>query len=375
MNDKTQFPAVQIAESVESVWGSSFVVAGCLKCGQAFLVEESRLGQYCPHCAQGVLQPQPARLRPEPPELLIPFQKNRQEIHVILQKFVQPVWLRCPDFTVQNLLMRVTPVYWPMWLVDADLQGDWRAEVGYDYQVKSSQESYHNGGWRSQDVLETRIRWEPRLGYLERHYDNVASPALNEHSRLARSLGSYRQQEKIPYQAEQVAHTVLQIPDLQPENTWPLAQAQLELRSSADCQQAAQGQHIRSFQINPSYSSLNWTQQLHPMYVTCYQDDDGQSHLVWINGQTGLIAGTRLASQKVGWKWAGILAAIAVGLFLLSLGAFAATPLLPPLSLVGILFIIFAFGFAVASIIPAVWPWQWNRRQTEHKIVTHDHSS
>jgi hypothetical protein len=375
MNETTQYPEIQIAESVETVWGISLKVAGCLKCGQAFLVEESRLGQYCPHCAQGVLQPQPARLRPEPPELLIPFRQNRQDARTILEKFVQPVWLRCPDFTVDNLLQRVTPVYWPMWLVDADLRGDWRAEVGYDYQVKSSQESYSSSGWHSQDLLETRVRWEPRLGYLERRYENVASPALNEHNRLGRSLGSYRLQEAMPYQVDQITHAVLQIPDLQPENTWPLAQAQLESHAAADCQQAAGGQHIRNFKINPAYGALNWTQLLHPMYVTCYRDDDDQPHLVWINGQSGAIAGTRLASQKAGWKWAGILAAIALGLFLLSLGVFAASALLPPLSLFGILFIILAFGCAVAAIFPAAWPWQWNRLQGEQKVVTHRQTS
>jgi hypothetical protein len=374
MNDTAQFPPVQIAESVESVWGVSLKVAGCLTCGQAFLVDESRLGQYCPHCAQGILQTQPARLRAEPPELLIPFRKNRQEIGAILGKFIQPVWLRCPDFTLENLLQRVTPLYWPMWLVDADLNGDWRAEVGYDYQVKSSQESYSASGWHSRDVLETRVRWEPRLGFLERHYDNVVSPALSAHSALANNLGSYHQPEAVPYQVEQITHAVLQIPDLQPENSWPQARTQLEMHAAADCQLAAQGQHIRSFQVNPTYSSLNWTQQLQPMYVSYYKDDDGQPHLVWINGQSGAIAGKRLASQKAGWKWAGILAALAIVFFLLSLGSFAASPLLPLLGLAGILFIILAFGSAVSSIIPVVWPWQWNRQQAEQKIVTHDHS-
>jgi hypothetical protein len=374
MNETAHFPQAQIAESVESVWGISLIVAGCLKCGQAFLVDESRIGQYCPHCAQGILQTQPARLRTEPPELLIPFRKNRQEISAILQKFIRPVRLRCPDFTFENLLQRVTPVYWPMWLVDTDLKGDWRAEVGYDYQVKSSQESYSSSGWHSHDVLETRVRWEPRLGFLERHYDNVVSPALTAHSTLARNLGSYHQQEAIPYQAEQITHAVLQIPDLQPDNSWPQAQTQLEMHASADCQQAAQGQHIRSFQINPTYSSLNWTQQLQPMYVSFYKDDEGQPHPVWINGQSGAIAGKRLASQKAGWKWAGILAGVAIVLFLLSLGSFAATPILPLLSLAGILFIILAFGSAVAAIFPIVWPWQWNRQQDEQKIVTHDHA-
>ena len=374
MNETAQFPQVQIAESVESVWGVSLKIAGCLKCGQAFLVEVSRLGQYCPHCAQGILQTQPARLRAEPPELLIPFRKNRQEIGAILEKFIQPVWLRPSDFTFDNLVQRVTPVYWPMCLVDAHLKGDWRAEVGYDYQVKSSQESYSAGGWHSRDVLETRVRWEPRLGYLERHYDNVVSPALNAHSALTRNLGSYHQQEAIPYQVEQITHAVLQIPDLQPENSWPQAQAQLEMHAAADCQQAAEGQHIRNFQINPTYSSLNWTQQLQPMYVSYYKDDEGQPHLVWINGQSGVIAGKRLASQKAGWKWAGILAGMAIVFFLLSLGSFAAIALLPLLSLAGILFIILAFGSALASIFPVVWPWQWNRQQAEQKIVTHDHA-
>ncbi len=371
MNDALQYPGTQITESVEAIWGIPLQVAGCPKCGQAFLVDESRLGQYCPHCALGVLETQPARLRPEPPELLIPFGKNRQEVRTTLEKFIRPVWLRCQDFTIEHLLQRVTPVYWPMWLVDADLKGDWRGEVGYNYQVKSSQESYNRNGWNSRDILETRVRWEPRLGYLERHYNNVVSPALNDHARLARNLGSYHQQNAIPYQVNQIANTVLQIPDLHPENTWPMAQAQLETAAAEECRQAAQGQHIRGYQINSTYSSLNWTQQLHPIFVTYYHDDGGQPHLVWVNGQTGTVSGARLASQKAGWRWAGILAGVALCLFMLSLGAFAASVLAPPLSFLGILLIMLAFVSAVASIFPAVWPWQWNRRQSQTRIVTH----
>ena len=70
----------------------------------------------------------------------------------------------------------------PVWLVDGEVQAEWRAEAGYHYQVVSHQDRYEDrrGGWSSREVKETRTRWEPRLGRLKRAYQNLRAPALEE---------------------------------------------------------------------------------------------------------------------------------------------------------------------------------------------------
>jgi hypothetical protein len=120
---------------------------------------------------------------------------------------------------------------------------------------------------------------------------------------------------------------------------------------------------VRRFSIRARYQSLCWTQLLLPVYTTLYTADDGSPRMVFINGQTGAISGPRLASQRKGWQLAGISAAIAAGIFLLSLLLFAAAALAPPLAALGILGVIVAFGVGVFAVVPAVWPWWWNSQQ------------
>jgi hypothetical protein len=355
-------PAIEIVETAETLWGLPLQPAGCSQCRQVYLVEATRLGGACPGCAVGRLEPQPARLRPEPPELLIPFQQSPADLRPVIDKFLKPVWLRPDDFNSRSLLQRLTPVYWPMWLVDSDLSGDWKAEMGYDYQVKSSQESYAQGGWKTREQVETRIRWEPRLGQLTRHYDNAAAPALNDADAITARIGATSRQPAVPYSPTALSQAVIRIPDLHPENAWPLAQAALHQAAAEECRQAAQAQHLRNYAIHAAYANLHWTQLLQPMYATYYLDDQGRPQIVLVNGQSGAIGGPRRASQRKGCLWSGIgLGSSAFLLFIYVLLVLLGKSI-PALASLAVMTICLALGLGVLSVILAAWPWQWNRR-------------
>lgn len=362
-------PSTSVIESLEEIWGIARQPAGCAKCKQVHLVVASLVGQTCPSCVRGMLEAQPALLRPEPPELFIPFRISREEIASILKEYTHSVWIRPDDFKADILLSRLTPVFWPEWLVDGDIMGTWSAEMGYDYQVKSSEETYRSGSWQTHEVIETRIRWEPRAGQVARRFDNIQVPGLEDHKHLMKVTGGYQTTQPVAYDTEKLGQASLRVPDLPPESAWPVAQAKLNQAAAESCTQAAAAQHVRNFNIQAEYESMNWTQLLLPMYVTYYTDDQGLTHPVYINGQSGSTGGLRLASQRKGWIWAGVLLAIGLVLFLSGMISFAATPLFPPLGVVGTLLIILGLVVGVASLIPAVWPWRWNREQEAPKVI------
>ena len=356
-------PPTQVVESTATLWGAALQPAGCAQCRQAHLVEAARLSQPCPNCARGQLVSQPASLRPEPPELLVPFGKSRQDVRAALDQFAGEVWLRPDDLDAGTMLQRAVPVYWPMWLVDSDVEGGWQAETGFDYQVKSSQESYTGRSWTTRDVVETRVRWEPRLGQIDRHYDNIAVPAISDHQQLVHHTGAYQMAQAVAYAPPHVAGAALRVPDLPPESAWPLAQANLDKAAAEECRQAANAQHLRNFSLRAAYENLHWTQLLLPLYATYYTDDEGRPRPVYINGQTGAIGGVRLASQRKGWMWAGIMGGIAASVFVAALLVSALGAVFPPAVIIGVILGILAVGLACAAIVPAAWPWQWNRRQ------------
>jgi len=355
----------QLFETVEEGWGLRLAALGCTSCGQAHLASEESAGIPCPACGTGRLEVQPARLRREPPELMLPFLHSRQELKTLLETFVHPVWLAPDDFKTENLAQRTIPLWLPMWLVDSRVRGEWQAQAGFDYQVKSSQEYFEGGRWHTREVIEPRIRWEERRGEIDRHYDNTTAPALQENARLVEMGGGYDLRAAQPYQYEWLRGVLVRIPDLDQEEAWQKAQTALEHKVAADCQIAAGAGHMRNFSLQAGFENKHWTQILLPAYCTWYRDDEGKIHVAYINGQNGRISGQRMASQRKGWRYAGILAGAAGAAFLLSLLCFALGAMLPPLAAVGAMLALLAFGLGVAAIVPAVWPWQWNRNQLE----------
>ncbi len=156
--------------------------------------------------------------------------------------------------------------------------------------------------------------------------------------------------------------SVIEAPDLLPENAWPLAEPQAKKRAADLCANAAGAQHAK-FCPYCRLSGKNWTHLLLPMLTSYYLDDQGKPRVVIINGETKSIYGPRLASQKRGLRIAGIIAAIAGVLLAIALLSLILSSLLPSLRRVAAFVSVLGIGVGITAIIPAIWPWQWNRGQ------------
>ncbi len=346
---------------VAAVWGVPLMAIHCAHCKEAHLVPEGALPPRCPHCLQGPVAAQPAYLRAEPPEQVVPFALSERQLATALENWAAGVWFRPSELNGPTLARRLQRYWLPLWLVDAQVEGTWRADVGFDYQVVSYQDRYGDGsGWSSQQVRETRVRWEPRVGRLARRYENVAAPALDDDRALAERLGDY-DLRRVAYESAAVEGTVVRIPTREPQAAWPEAEAALVRAAEAECQQAAAADHVRSFMIQATYGDLHWTQLLLPAYVTWYEEG-GRAWPVLVNGQSGRISGVRRASARKANTTAVILGAVALAILLLGgllalLGA-----VLPPVALIGGLLLLVGLLVALVAPLPAIGVWVYNRR-------------
>ncbi|NMC53670.1 MAG: hypothetical protein GYA48_08550 [Chloroflexi bacterium] len=340
----------------------------CTACSRAFLKPAGITADTCPQCSQGRLQPFSGPVRPEPPEKIIPFAISPAHLAARFTRFCEGVWLSAPDFSPQHLAQRALPLYFPLWLVDATAQGSWQAETGFDYQVQSTKEIFSDGEWHTQPIQETRVRWEPRLGQISRSYQNVAVNALTDQPQLSTALGQYELGQAIDFNPAHLSSAWLRCPDVLPEQAWPQAEMRLRQVLQSDCQAACSAQHIRNFSVTADYSNQNWTQLLAPAYITYYTSDDNQKILVALNAQSGHLYGPRLASQKRGWKVAGILGGIGLGIVLLAILFFLFAAVFPPISVVASILLVAGLLLVAGAAIPAAYPWLWNRGQMELRV-------
>lgn len=230
----------------------------------------------------------------------MPFQAKRQLLEDKLARFARSIWLAPADLKVATLENRLQAVYLPMWLVDAQVQAKWQAEIGFDYEVFSHQEAYSDDQWQTQRVTKKQIRWEPCLGKLNRAYDNQPAPALEEHKIIEEFIGRFNFDLDIakPYQSVALDGAIVRLPNRPLEDAWTDAALELRITASHDCRLACRAEHIRAFRWSARFTNQHWSQLLIPLYTTYYLDDDNQPQIVLLHGQTGRLYGTRRFSLK-----------------------------------------------------------------------------
>ncbi len=364
-----QIKPPELIEEGQTIWATDRQPVGCSHCHRTFLALDAHINTICPLCAVGHLEPQPLRMRLSEPERLLPFKLKLDDLQSIYAGFVSGVWIKPGDFTTENLLNRTKAVLWPLWLVDSDVKGHWQMEAGFDYKVESSKEFFQDGQWRSRVIVEDRINWAPRLGTLETHIDNITVPALEEHENRQQMTGKYRLHKAGDFQSGILKSALVETPDLPPEDAWLLAKPLIDQQLSQVCAKASGAQHTRNFAVKADYYNLNWTQFLLPMFVTYYKDDNGQPQVLIINGETGVIQGPQLASQKRGLRIAAVIGGIAGAMLLLALLGFLLITIFPPASIIAAVLAIFGFGTGLGALIPAIQPGQWNRKHQMPRII------
>mgnify|MGYP000296169941 CR=1 FL=1 len=350
------------ATDLAAVWGLPLMAVHCPSCDQVHLVPEEAAPQPCPFCRQGPVAPQPAYLRDEPPEQVVPYRITEGQLESLFEKWARGLWFRPPEMEPRLLAHRTRRYLIPLWLVDGQVEASWRADVGFNYQVVSSQDSYsERSGWSSQQVTETRVRWEPRLGYLKRTYNNLPAPALEDHRQLMARLGAYDLGVRSAYQPEAVQGAAVRIPTLDPQAAWPGAEVAFVRAAEDECRQAAGADHIRDFAMEAQYHDLNWTQLLLPAYVTWYREG-GRIWPLLINGQSGKVSGVRRVSVQKASNAAIVMGLVA--LLILCIGGLLALLgiALPPAGVVGALVMAAGGLLALAAPIPPIWAWMANRR-------------
>lgn len=354
-------PGLEVRESLSWLPGAS--VMTCPACKRVFLVSAGQQDLLCPICVQSALQPQQGSVRSQSPELLLPPQLDEAKLNQIFANFASGVPFQTPDLKAENLLSRSRLVYWPLWLVDADVKGEWQAMMGFDYQVKTARETLGQNGWSSTPELRKQTRFEPRRGTLERHYDNLTVPALQKHEALSGRLGRYDHQKALAFKPGAVRDAMILMPDLDPQQLISAAEVKLTARAGEEAMLASGAQSRQEFSVRGEFNNWSWTEYLLPFFSTYYADEDGKTFAVYAQAQSGQIYGARMASKQK---------ATARSLILMGLGllALCAVLLLMLFSEGGLasenaaaLLLVFFVLFAIIAISPLLLARRWNSNQ------------
>jgi hypothetical protein len=260
-------------------WGVERKTVRCQRCGASQTIEPGLVASRCAFCGTPEVVEAPATGAMIRPEGILPFGIDRDHATAMFRGWLSRLWFRPGDLGEKAALNALEGVYIPFWTFDAATHSEWEAEAGTPYQV--------NVDGRT----ETRIRWEPVSGFLEKFFDDVPVAASKgiPHDLLP-GLEPFPTKDLVPYDpsflsgflAEEYA---VDLPDALRE-----ARARMDAEIRSACAAEIPAPMHRGLSVRTAWSGIAYKNGLFPLWIAAY-DYRGTPYRFLVNGATGRVSG------------------------------------------------------------------------------------
>ncbi len=285
-------------------------VARCGTCGARVSYDTSSTAELCVYCGSANVLAQEANRNAIRPESLVPLDVSRKEVEEHFRRWIRRLWFR-PSELKRTRRFEAVGIYVPFWTFDCQVHSDWSADAGTYYYVAVPRTVIVNGKPRIQMVQERRIRWEPAWGARDDAYDDQLVNASGLPADLIEDLGHFEARGLVPYRPEYLAGWRAEEYQLDLEQGWQRAEAEVAASQRARCAGDVPGDTHRNLRVQNRIGGVRWKHILLPIWSLQYRFG-GKTYTVLVHGQTGRVAG------KAPISWAKI-AALVLGIGLAAL--------------------------------------------------------
>lgn len=295
-------------------WGAERKSVTCTKCGATTTLDPGVAASRCAFCGTPAVVEAPTAGDHVRPAGLLPFKVDRNTAVARFRSWVSGLWFRPNDLKAKSSVTDVQGVYVPFWTFDALTHNRWTAEAGYTYVVQV--EALVNG--RRVMQPQTRIRWEPASGFLEKAFDDVPVPASKGlPSRLSRGIEPFPTSELVPYDPQYLSGFLAEEYAVDLPEAVAAAKERMEQAIRSACAGQVPGDTQRNLAVSTAWSGLTCKNALLPLWISAYEYA-GKPYRFLVNGVTGKVSGNApLSAAKIALA---VLAALLVVLLLSKLG-------------------------------------------------------
>jgi DNA-directed RNA polymerase subunit RPC12/RpoP len=292
-------------------WGVERRAVSCPKCGATSTRDPGQSAGACPFCGTSEVVETPPSKDMLRPEGLLPFQVPRETAVSSFRSWLSGLWLRPSDLKSAAALTAFRGVYVPFWTFDALTHSAWSAEAGYNYQMPV--QVIENG--QSVTRMETRTRWEPASGVLEKAFDDLPVPASRGvPPSLSHGIEPFPTGSLVPYAPDFLSGFLAEENAVTLREALGVAKDRMDAEIRDACAREVPGDTHRNLSVSTEYSGVAYKNALLPIWIAAYRYG-AKSYRFLVNGVTGRAAGTAPFSP---WKIAGLVLLAIVVLVLLA---------------------------------------------------------
>jgi predicted RNA-binding Zn-ribbon protein involved in translation (DUF1610 family) len=288
-------------------WGTERKTFSCKRCGARTTFEPGQTAGSCAFCGAATVAEAPPDANMVRPEGLLPFGVDRNSATSKFREWISGLWFRPSDLKTKSSVTTLRGVYVPFWTFDALTHNRWTAEAGYRYTVQV--QALVNG--KPVTRAETRIRWEPAAGFLEKPFDDVPVPASKGlPPGLSRGIEPFPTGGLVPYDPQYLSGFLAEEYAVDLPDALASAKERMTHEIYAACAGQVPGDTQRNLHVATAWSGLTCKNALLPVWISAYQYG-GKPFRFLVNGVTGKVDGNApFSAAKIALAVLGVLAVI-----------------------------------------------------------------
>ena len=251
----------------------------CTNCGAEVLADKDTIADFCYYCHNPIVLTGKAsgELRPSK---IIPFKFSREEAKEHFLRYAKSKWFVPRDFYSPENIDKLTGVYYPFWVTDADTDGMLKA-VGKDVRT-----------WRQGDYryTETKSYSVYRRGRI--HFEDISTSALStEDKAMLEGILPYPTDEHIDFSMPYLQGFVAKKRDIERDALGNEVKSRMNGYAETILRRTASGyDSLETQKVDVAILQAHWEYTLMPVWVLTYKKNK-KTYVYAMNGSTGKLYG------------------------------------------------------------------------------------
>ena len=283
----------------------------CSSCGADVVCDDTTAATQCPYCYNPIILG--GRLAGQMrPHKVIPFKFDKDGAKAAFKKFAKKKWFVPRDFATEAQADKITGIYYPFWVTDADTTSTMTARA-------TRVRSWRSGDYRYTETSYFRIH---RKGDI--HFEDIVTPALKEEDReMLDGILPYPSDSLQDFSMPYLSGFLAKKRDIEKDEVREAVKARMASYSQTLLRDTVQGYTtVSPAPVRLVTKQIHWDYTLMPIWLLNYTRR-GKTYTYAMNGYTGKVYGRVPVSGKklailgaIVGVVSGILAGLLSGFFL-----------------------------------------------------------
>lgn len=278
----------------EQEWETDRRLLHCDNCGAELSYPKGAVASDCPYCGSNKVNLSFPKTKSLRPQVLVPFKVTPEALRPSIQAWMGKGWMHPKELQAVAQLDKISPIYLPYWTFSAQINADWKAEVGH-YET----ERYYDSSSKSYKTRQV-LRWRWENGSIYHQFNDITvngvDPKRLNHNMLS-AIEPFSLHDLVVFSPDYLVGMNVQAYETPLQTAWETAKQEMRSKSKQLCYTDTGSSHVRNMSIDLDYNDEQWRYVLLPVYIAGYSYMN-QYYTIMLNGQSGRLAGLK----PVDWK-------------------------------------------------------------------------